>query len=441
MKDVRSSYILYFLYGGDRMNRKKYRRWLIVVFIIYICAFLYYLSYTIHTSIPDVWKLTVGEEETLNFNLPLTMQANGESLTVASINGEKVPSDQINLNLNKPVSVNIEEKGTYHFSLRWMGFHLKDVEVDVVDEMKLMPLAMPVGIYIRTKGVMVLGTGTVTTYDGDRVEPAEDVLQSGDYILAVGNEPIQSIDDLTDILEQWNGGDMLLKILRNDETVEVRVTPVRTEDSKYKIGVWIRQDAQGIGTLSYVDSKNNFAALGHSITDVDTSQRIDISGGRLYQSNILSIVKGQNGVPGEMVGNIDYRHGQILGKIESNNDNGIFGTLSDDVWLYDESQALPVGFRHEVEKGPATVRCCVDGEVRDYDVAIESLELGGSGKNRDMVIKITDEELLNTTNGIVQGMSGSPIIQNNKIIGAVTHVFVNDSTKGYGIFIENMLEH
>ena len=300
---------------------------------------------------------------------------------------------------------------------------------------------MPVGIYIRTKGVMVLGTGAVTTYDGDRVEPSEDVLQSGDYILEVGDEPIQSIDDLTDILEQWNGGDMLLKILRNDETVEVRVTPVRTEDSEYKIGVWIRQDAQGIGTLSYVDSENHFAALGHSITDVDTSQRIDISSGRLYQSNILSIVKGQNGVPGEMVGNIDYKRGQILGKIESNNDNGIFGTLSDDVQLYDESQALPVGFRHEIEKGPAIVRCCVDGEIRDYDVEIESLELGGSGKNRDMVIKITDEELLNTTNGIVQGMSGSPIIQNGKIIGAVTHVFVNDSTKGYGIFIENMLEH
>ena len=307
-------------------------------------------------------------------------------------------------------------------------------------ETMVIPGGMPVGIYIRTKGVMVLGTGAVTTYDGDRVEPAEDVLQSGDYIVALEGKEIQSIDDLTETLENWDGGDMLLKILRNNEEVEVRVTPVRTEDSKYKIGVWIRQDAQGIGTLSYVDSENHFAALGHSITDVDTSQRIDISSGRLYQSNILSIVKGQNGVPGEMVGNIDYKYGQILGTIESNNDNGIFGTLSDDVKLYDESQALPVGFRHEVEKGPAIVRCCVDGEVKDYDVEIESLELGSAGKNRDMVIKITDEDLLNTTNGIVQGMSGSPIIQNGKIIGAVTHVFVNDSTKGYGIFIENMLE-
>ena len=423
------------------MNRKKYRRWLIIVFIIYLCAFSYYLSYTIHTSIPDVWKLTVGKEETLDFNLPLTMQADGESLAAASINGEKVPSSEIHLNLNEAVSVNIEEKGIYHFSLKWMGFHLKDVEVDVVDEMKLMPLGMPVGIYIRTKGVMVLGTGAVTTYEGDRAEPAEDVLQSGDYILGVGNQEIQSIDDLTDILEHWEGGDMLLTILRNDERVEVRVTPVRTEDSEYKIGAWIRQDAQGIGTLSYVDSENHFAALGHSITDVDTSQRIDISGGRLYQSNILSIVKGQNGVPGEMVGNIDYKHGQILGQIESNNENGIFGTLAEDAQLYDESQALPVGFRQEVEKGPATVRCCVEGDVKDYEVEIESLEPGGSGKNRDMVIKITDENLLNTTNGIVQGMSGSPIIQNGKIIGAVTHVFVNDSTKGYGILIENMLEY
>ena len=423
------------------MNRKKYRRWLIFTFVIYLCAFLYYLSYTIYAAIPDVWRLTVGQEEMLDFNLPLTIQAEDKSLAVASINGEKVPSDLIHLELLEPGSGNVGEQGPYHVSLRWLGFHLKDVEIDVVDEMKLMPLGMPVGIYIRTKGVMVLGVGAVTTYDGDRVEPAEDVLQSGDYILAHDGHKIQSIDDLTEALDNWNGGDMLLTVLRNDEEIEVRITPVRTEDSKYKIGVWIRQDAQGIGTLSYVNSENHFAALGHSITDVDTSQKIDISSGRLYQSNILSIVKGQNGVPGEMVGNIDYKYGQILGTIESNNDNGIFGTLSEDVALYDESQALPVGFRHEVEKGPAVVRCCVDGEVRDYEVEIESLELGAAGKNRDMVIKITDKDLLNTTNGIVQGMSGSPIIQNGKIIGAVTHVFVNDSTKGYGIFIENMLEH
>lgn len=158
------------------------------------------------------------------------------------------------------------------------GFHLKDVEVDVVDETKLMPLGMPVGIYIRTKGVMVLGTGSVTDYEGDRADPAADVLQSGDYILEADHQKIQSIDDLTDILEHWEGGDMLLTVLRNNESEKVRVTPVRTEDSEYKIGAWIRQDAQGIGTLSYVDSENHFAALGHSITDVDTSRRIDISG-------------------------------------------------------------------------------------------------------------------------------------------------------------------
>lgn len=131
------------------------------------------------------------------------MQADDESLAVANINGERVPSDQIHLNLNETVSVNIEEKGTYHFSLKWMGFHLKDVEVDVVDETKLMPLGMPVGIYIRTKGVMVLGTGSVTDYEGDRADPAADVLQSGDYILEADHQKIQSIDDLTDILEHW----------------------------------------------------------------------------------------------------------------------------------------------------------------------------------------------------------------------------------------------
>jgi stage IV sporulation protein B len=348
------------------MNRKKYRRCLVFVFIVYLFVFLYF---------------------------SLSMKTEDVSQTAVAAN----------------------------------------------PEIKLMPLGMPVGIYIRTKGIMVLGTGAVTTCEGDQVEPAADVLESGDYILALEDKTIETIEDLTDVLETWDGGDMLLTVLRNDEETKVRLTPVRSNDGSYKIGVWVRQDAQGIGTLTYVDSENHFAALGHSITDVDTSRTIDISGGRLYPSNIFSIVKGQNGVPGEMVGNIDYRYSQVMGTIESNNENGIYGTFGENIELYDESQAIPVGYSNEIKKGAAVIRCYIDGEVKDYAVEIESIRRSGDEKNRDMVIKITDEELLKETNGIIQGMSGSPIIQDGKLIGAVTHVFVNDCTKGYGIFVEKML--
>lgn len=419
------------------MNRKKYRRWLIVAFSVYLCVFLYYLSGLISRSIPDVWRLTAGQEETLDFNLPLTVEADEEALAAASINGSKVPSGQIRL--SEPLSVNIEKKGTFKVALKCMGFHLKDVEVNVMDEVKVMPLGIPVGIYIKTNGVMVLGTGAVTTYEGDRVEPAADILKSGDYILEADGSEIASIENFTNLLKNWQGGDLLLKILRNGEKEDVRITPVRSGDKGYKIGAWIRQDAQGIGTLTYIDSENNFGALGHGITDVDTSLLINIRSGRLYESNILSIVKGQNGTPGEMVGNIKYKDGNILGEIKSNNEFGIFGIVDENLNLYDETLAMPVGMKQEVKKGEATVRCCVDGEIKDYDIEIESVDLGSFTKNKDMVIRITDENLLNATNGIVQGMSGSPIIQNGKFIGAVTHVFVNDSTRGYGIFAERML--
>lgn len=426
-------------YGGDRMNRKIYRRWLIVIFAVYLAAFFYYLSYWIQKAIPDVWRMTAGQEETLDFNIPLTVQTDGVSIPAASINGEKVPSNRIHLNLSQPVSVNIKETGSYKVSVSCMGVRLKNVKVDVVDEIKVMPLGMPVGIYIRTKGVMVLGTGDVTTFEGSRITPAKDILESGDYILEAAEKPVISIDSFTQTLKNWEGGELILKIWRNGQEMNVRITPVRTDDAEYKIGAWIRQDAQGIGTLSYVDADNHFGALGHGITDIDTSQRIDIRDGNLYQSTILSVVKGKNGSPGEMIGNIDYKYGQILGEIKYNSENGIFGTLGDNVNIYDESQALPVGLKYEIKKGAASIRCCVDDEIKDYDIEIESIDMGNFAQNKDMVIRICDEELLSKTNGIIQGMSGSPIIQNGKFIGAVTHVFVEDSTRGYGIFAERML--
>ncbi len=152
------------------------------------------------------------------------------------------------------------------------------------------------------------------------------------------------------------------------------------------------------------------------------------------------LLKVKTEIRGEMIGSINYRQGKILGNIRSNNENGIFGSLAEDFYLYDESKAIPVASKHEIEKGPASIRCCVDGEVKDYAVEIQSIDPGGMNENRDMVIQIKDPELLKRTNGIVQGMSGSPIIQNGKFVGAVTHVFVNDSAKGYGIFAERMMD-
>ena len=363
------------------MNLEKYRKCLIVVFTVYIFFFIYYLSYTIYTHAWD------------------------ESLAVVRVgNTSETDGDS------------------------------------QITEKKLMPLGMPVGIYIHSKGVMVLDTGEVTDLDGEKVEPKKNGLKSGDYITCFNGSEIDSIKGFTELIQE-NGDEICtLTVLREGKETTVEMTPIQTENDVYKLGVWVRQDAQGIGTLSFVDEDGNFVALGHGITDIDTGEIIDIQYGRLYESKIMSIVKGKEGEPGEMIGHIDYINSPVLGMIESNNAKGIYGTLLDSIHLYDETQALPAAKKDEVKEGEALIRCCVDGEIKDYTIQIERIEKISIDGQKNFMIQITDEELIQRTNGIVQGMSGSPILQDGKLVGAVTHVLVNDPTRGYGIFIENMLE-
>lgn len=318
----------------------------------------------------------------------------------------------------------------------------QSVALNHVTPLKLMPVGAAVGIHIQTNGLMVLGTSEVMSVSGKKEQPAKDIVKSGDYILEADGKKVSTTSDLTEIINTVSKDTLKLKLLRDGCEKEVSITPVETEDNTYKIGVWIRDDTQGIGTLSYVDENNHFAALGHGITDIDTGYVIDISGGGLYPANVYAIVKGEANDPGEMIGHILYGSGQKFGTIEKNTDVGIYGTLStQSLYTFDESKALPVGTKEEMCIGDATIRCQANGEIKDYDIWISGIDYNGSGKNKDFVIEVKDENLLELTGGIIQGMSGSCVLQNGKIVGVVTHVFVNDPTKGYGIFIENMLQH
>jgi stage IV sporulation protein B len=303
-----------------------------------------------------------------------------------------------------------------------------------------MPVGQPVGLYIHTNGVMVLGTGKVTDLDGHVSEPAKTVFKAGDYIQAIDGTAVSDTSQVPALIQAGGGKTLTFEIIREDECMSVKITPVETEENVYKVGIWLRDDTQGIGTITYVDANQHFAALGHGITDVDTGLLIEISHGMAYWSKILSVVKGVSGTPGEIVGTIDYQTENRIGRITENTSCGIFGTLNKNVFTYDASKAVPVAHKEEIEKGRAQILCSVDGETALYDIEIEKINTGNAeGKN--LVIRVTDETLLAKTNGILQGMSGSPIIQNGKLIGAVTHVFVNDPSKGYGIFAETMLEH
>ena len=242
-------------------------------------------------------------------------------------------------------------------------------------------------------------------------------------------------EEILEIVEKSQGKKIRLTIIRNGFKKECQILPVRMQDGSCKLGVWVRDDTQGLGTMTYVDGQKQYGALGHGISDVDTGLLMQIRDGKLYRASVGAVKKGEKGNPGELSGTIYYRDDQILGTITSNSETGIKGML------YAMPQELSGhSYRQEVHTGNASIYCSIDGSVKEYTVEIEKINLSHRDINKSMVIRVKDQDLLEKTGGIVQGMSGSPILQDGKLIGAVTHVFVADPSRGYAIFAENMLE-
>lgn len=423
------------------MRRKKiYRRVLITFFLISLAAIIFLVIYNIDKSIPDEIKIVVDREESFSFNMPLKGNIETEEVGVISVNDTRVPSNQINIDLNEPFTIQSSQTGRYNISLKLFGlFNFKNVSLDVIETVELIPCGIPIGISVETDGILVLGNNRITGYDGLNYEPAHNKLKTGDYIVSVNNRKVMHKEELIEEIQKSQGNDLRLQIRRNGEIITVRITPVKTINGDYKIGTWIRDDTQGIGTLTFISTNGYFGALGHGITDIDTGLLMEINNGTIYDAEIMSIVKGKEGEPGELIGMIKQSDRYKIGNITDNTYQGIFGTVNHRYKFKDTFKPLKLGLKQEVKVGKAYVRCMVEGEIIDYEIEIQKVDMSNSNHSKGLVIKITDERLLNATGGIVQGMSGSPIIQNNKIIGAVTHVFIQDSTKGYGTFIENMV--
>lgn len=367
------------------MNRLKiYRGCLIVALIFSVLLFVFYGSWYFNTQIPDVIRVGMGEEQTLDLGV-------------------------------------------------------KEVSVQVVEKKRVIPAGIPIGIYLETEGVYVVGTGEVRSADGLNYEPAYQVVQSGDYILAVNGRRISDKDDLIDCIQANRTDTVILKLLRNSEVIQVRLNAVETEGESYKLGIWVKDDIQGIGTLTYITEDYHFGALGHGITDSDTGELLTASDGSLYDTNILEIVRGQRGTPGEISGMITYSDRHVRGKIMSNTRAGIFGTANQSLLKEIYTAPVEVAFKQEIRPGTAQIRSSISGELKEYAIEIQEIRLNENDVNKGMIFQVKDPELLELTGGVIQGMSGSPILQNGKLIGAVTHVFVNDPTKGYGIFAETMI--
>lgn len=294
-----------------------------------------------------------------------------------------------------------------------------------------------IGIYMETKGVLVVDAGEITDENGIRVKPAQHIFRQGDYLMKAGGSPLRTKQQLQELVGQSGGKKMEFSVWRNGQIIPLSMMPVRTEDGSYKLGIWVRDNLQGIGTVTYVKEDGSFGALGHGISDVDTGGLLHLKEGEVYRADILSVQKGKDGKPGELRGVIDYRNDNKMGTIAENQQLGIFGKIDTDSLNLEK---IPVGNKKEVETGKAEILSCVDGTVLRYQAEITAIDWNHQNTNKCFTIRVTDSELLEKTGGIVQGMSGSPILQNGKLVGAVTHVLVHDSASGYGIFIENMLE-
>ena len=339
-------------------------------------------------------------------------------------------------------AVPVSGNGSYLLPCRLLGvIPFKQIKVTPEVQRSIFVSGSTVGMYMETDGVLIIDTGEILSEGGETKEPAKNIVKPGDYIVALNDEKISRKKDLIDDLKKLEGEEVILDVVRNGKTVPVSITPAKDKQGEYKLGIWVRDNTQGIGTLTFVDENGNYGALGHGISDVDTGELLEIQDGALYQAQILGIQKGAKGSPGELSGLIRYEPGKIIGSIETNSKNGIYGHFTGDRKSPISLKKMPVGYKQEVTEGEASILCCVEDEVKEYQAEITKIDMNHSDTNKSFVIRVTDPELLAETGGIVQGMSGSPVLQNGKIIGAVTHVFVQDSTSGYGIFIENMMEH
>ncbi len=305
---------------------------------------------------------------------------------------------------------------------------------------RLIPMGNTVGIYINTKGILVIDTGEVISIDGKSSTPAKNKLMQGDYIIGLNGAVMHTKKQLIDAITNCNGKDLVFEVLRNDEKIDIKVEPIKADETTYKVGIWVKDDLQGLGTITYLRN-DSFGALGHSVTDSDTGDLIAVSGGEIYEADIFGVEKGVVGTPGEIEGMIAYQTENVVGHIDDNCLYGVFGDVTDEfLESVDKHDAMEIGKEEDVSKGAAQIQSYVSGKKDRYDIEITDIRKNANGDSK-MEIKVIDKDLISLTGGIVQGMSGSPIIQDGKIIGAVTHVLVNDPTRGYGIFIENMLEH
>ncbi len=391
---------------------------MIIIVLILLCSYVYIYNLA---TIPGNIVMFEGEKlnikvatgltikQTANYKTQLTSTNLGESIN-------QVGSNQLNVNLFGKIS-------------------LKTINLDVIPTTKVVPLGQAIGMKLYTKGVLVVGMGEIESDANTKQKPYENSgISEGDTIIAINNTEVSDTNELIEEVNQSNGEAVKVKYIKNNEVLETSIVPAKSKN-EYKLGLWVRDAAAGIGTLTFYEpSTDLFMSLGHGISDIDTEEIVEISSGELVTANVVSVIKGRKDAPGEIKGTIT--NGTTIGKIYKNTDFGVYGLIQNKQKVKNSSYGeIEVATREKIQEGKASILCQVDNEgVKEYEIEIEKAYKTNNRDNKSMLIKITDTNLIEKTGGIIQGMSGAPVIQNGKLIGAVTNVLVKDPTQGYAVF-------
>lgn len=365
---------------------------------------------------------------------------------IQKINEKDEYTTFINLELPKNINVatNGEMTNTFMNVKLFNIFTIKKVPVKLLTDTEVYVGGETVGFNLYSDGVICVGSNAVATMEGTKEPIKESGLQTGDAILAIEDIEIDSIEDVDRIINLpiFEGKELTLTIKRNEKEQQVKITPVfDVLSQKYKLGLWVRNNASGVGTLTYVKQSDfRFGAVGHPIVDSSLGENFEVESGNIYRCRLLGIKKGEKNNPGEIKSSINLSD-DAIGRADTNCKYGVYGNILSKGYL-DASRTATLGGRLSVNLGDAKIYCNLDNEgVKAYDVKIIKANKQNSADDKSITIKVTDKELLAKTGGIIQGMSGSPIVQNGKIVGAVTHVFVNDPTRGYGVYIDWMIDN
>ncbi len=369
------------------MNRKKLLLKIVIIgLLLIIYTYVVYLQ-----SIPD--NIVIFEGETVKLRTILGLKAD---LTEKNQVIETLSRNQTNV-------INDVGKKTVKLSL-FENIFFKNVSIDVLPKTTVIPVGSIAGIKLYTSGVLVVGMSEIQGIDNKKYKPYENTgIEEGDTIISINDKKIETTEELIENVNSCNGNEIEIKYMHNKKTLECSIKPVKTSNTEYKLGLWVRDSAAGVGTVTFYEpSTKSFGALGHGITDIDTEQLIDISSGEFVTTKILNVIKGESGNPGRIQGTVDNQ--KNIGTIYKNTKFGIYGKVDNLSSLnLDNSKEMELALREEIKTGKATIMCCLEnGKVEEYEIEIEKIYKDNNYDNKSMLIKITDERLLNKTGGIIQ---------------------------------------